>query len=768
MTFLNVTLAIGAAASGIPVVIHLLNRRRFDVVRWGAMHLITPILRTNRRRIRLEQLILLLMRMAILALLALCMAGPVLTGWHALSGNAKTSLALLFDNSYSMDAASGAATGVELAKRNAIQLIEHQPRGSDVAVSLMAGGKVLGSTSPTTNRKRSGRDIGELPAGFGPADVTGAFEHATRSLTKMQHAKRDLVIVSDFQAGDWAGEASPALEKATELIDAMPIRPTVTLMQVGVGATDNVSIQSIELSPAVVAVDQQVNIRVNLRNHGEVPYPGIRVQLQVDGIDRHSETIHLGGREDGQLLFQHTFADPGSHVVQVRAEADALTLDNRFLAAVAVWDRLPVLLVDGDPDDDPLKAETGFLQLALSPFLTAASMPETVADETLPRADLLDARVVNHTQLSDDDFDDARVVVLANVPRLSSQQLDAVKEFVQRGNSLLVFPGDRVDTDWYQQQMCEHSGLIGMTFGEFQTPASVANGRRVAPNIDTDPVDAVSEGQPATGEGTSQRQTVAIAEAQIDHPALQLFNDSRHGKLSDAKMVSWYRLFTPTLPEHPDGRGTNVALRLENGDPLLVENGYGKGRVIVCSTTCDDAWNNMPARPFYLPLMQRLVTYLATAVEPRRNLSVGQTIVAQVPPDTGPVVITRPDGKQVEVHDRPDGNREIVEYSSTEQEGLYTLQAASLPAMHYAVVAPRTESELELLDQDQLGSLAQSLGATVVKSTDEFIQQDSRRRYGRVIWRYLYWAMLCLVVSEILLQQLFSGLSFRQPSPDYS
>ncbi len=775
MTFLNAALAFGAAACAIPVVIHLLNRRRHEIVRWGAMHLITPIVRTNRKRVRLEQLLLLLMRMAILALLALCMAGPVLTNWNALSGNAKTSLAMLFDNSYSMDASSGVKTNSEHAKSNAAQLVLHQPRGSDVAVSMMAGGHVTGSFSPTTNRKRIADDLKEIPGGFGAADVGKSFEHATRSLVKMQHAKRDLVIVSDFQQQDWAGDAGPTLVKAKELIDAMPIRPTITLMQVGAEATDNISIQSIELTPSVVAIDQPVNIRVNLRNHGEIPYPRVAVNMQVDGQDRESQSIDLAAGEDGQLLFRHSFAEAGSHVLNVFAEADALHMDNTYKAVVQVWDRLPVLLVDGSGENEALKSSTGFLRLALSPFLSAAGLPDGTIEQTLPRADLLDARVVKHDDLTPADLANLRVLVLANVPRLESDMVDAIKAFVAAGNSLLVFSGDQIDSNWYQTDMCERAGLIPVTYGVTQDRKGPGTNDLLGTTFgDPQQVGDANAPQVADDDEASKKPELGarIAATRFEHPVLAYFNDGRNGNLSDARITTWHRLFTPQLhiassplpgDDEAEARAesTGVIARLEGGDPLMIEGQLGKGRVIVCATDCGDKWTNLPARPFYLPLMQRLVTYLAIAVEPRRNLAAGQTIVAPFTDNPGTVIVTRPDGKQVELKEKHREDPRLVEYSGTDQEGVYTLQTASMPLMHYVVVADRVESNLKRLDQDEMTTLAESLDATVVASADEFIQQDSKRRYGREIWRPLYWAMFVLVIAELLLQQWLSGIKLR-------
>src|SRR5215218_3247386 len=109
MTFLNAALLAGAAALAIPILIHIFHKSRFQVVKWGAMHLLEAVIRTNQRRIRIEQIILLVIRAAIPVLLALCMARPVWTGVQKLLGDTKTSTVVLLDNSYSME---GSHSGV--------------------------------------------------------------------------------------------------------------------------------------------------------------------------------------------------------------------------------------------------------------------------------------------------------------------------------------------------------------------------------------------------------------------------------------------------------------------------------------------------------------------------------------------------------------------------------------------------------------------------------------------------------------------------------
>src|SRR5437773_10075730 len=99
MSFLNLSLLLGAAAFSIPIIIHLFHKSRFKIVKWGAMHLLEAVLRTNQRRIQIEQWILLAIRCIIPVLLALAMARPLWKGASNLIGEAKTSTVVLLDNS---------------------------------------------------------------------------------------------------------------------------------------------------------------------------------------------------------------------------------------------------------------------------------------------------------------------------------------------------------------------------------------------------------------------------------------------------------------------------------------------------------------------------------------------------------------------------------------------------------------------------------------------------------------------------------------------
>src|SRR6266571_4713117 len=93
------------ALASVPIIIHLLNRRRFQTVEWAPMKYLKLTIKTNRRRLRIEQLILLILRTLAIIVLICAVARPVLssTGLGAwLSGRSRMSRVIVLDDSLSM------------------------------------------------------------------------------------------------------------------------------------------------------------------------------------------------------------------------------------------------------------------------------------------------------------------------------------------------------------------------------------------------------------------------------------------------------------------------------------------------------------------------------------------------------------------------------------------------------------------------------------------------------------------------------------------
>ncbi|MEO2016587.1 MAG: VWA domain-containing protein [Fuerstiella sp.] len=748
LSFMNQPLAWGALAFSIPLILHILNRSRFRRVEWGAMHLLESVVKVNHKRFRLEQLLLLLVRCAIPALLAFALAKPVLTGTQAPTGDAPVSLVILLDTSYSMEATKDGFSHFDKAIDAACAVVEATPRGSEIAVIQTGGAPTPLFDQPIFDSKAIVRRLRTLRADFGASDMQQSLDAGIATLAGMTHVRRELIVISDFQPADWQG--SSAADSISRQVAAMSVKPELTLMQTADVVTENISVASLDFSNRPLGIGQQLSIRANLRNHGNTASENTRVILKVDGNEQAVSQITLAANATTQTLFPCEFATPGSHVFEVEVVVDdPLKKDNRLAAAVTIWDQIDVLLVDGDQSSQPLKSETDFLAVALTPYTFGR----------MKLADLVKTKTVNYRTNLEKEFEaQPQVVVLANVPQLTDAQCNEMRDYVQAGGAVFICAGGKIDAKWYNTELFSKRGLLPAEFGM--------------------PKGKIDE------KGQSSR----IVAQHFDHPALQFFNEPSNGDLSTAEIRQWYELIPPenrsmiltsvAADEQPPTVSTSDAIvmaRLDSGDPLLVEKTLGDGVVVQMATACDADWSDLPMRPFYVPLMQQIVTTMATQLTPPRNIQTGETAVAlfadgmvtdtaQPNPsasvtnakDSISLSMTTPTGDRRTVRAFRQGNRLMARYDGTRRPGVYSMSTPEGQAVHFVASTSRDESDLSLLDETQLNSLAENMGAHVVESPAQYLELDRLRRNGRDIWRYLLAGLLAFMFLELVLQQRFS------------
>ena len=712
MSFMNLALVGGAAAVAIPILVHLISKSQHREVRWGAMHLIELTLKSQQRRLRFENWLLMLLRCAIPVLLALCMARPVLKGSAILWADKKASLLVLLDNSYSLDFKGVGGTNFDKARDASVKIIEQLKRGSDVNVILMSDPDSPLYDTPVFNTTAVAQEISEMSAGYGQARVSAALQKGAEHLITMNHAQREVVIISDLQRTSWASEEGEAAlrTRVCKQLRGLEIPPNITLFHVGSEGRENVCVQTLSFSRLLLGVNQKLSVQASLRNYGERNHDSLRVIFRADGKEVSEQIIPLeAGRKD-EVSFSHQFDRPGSHVVEVFTEADALKADNIFRASIPVWDKVSVLIVDGDPSDEPLKGETDFLQIALQPYREGGEKDLT---------DLLETRVINAIDFRAAAIGQTRVVILANVSKLRLDQLNELQTFVKDGGGLLIFGGDKLDLHWYNEQLLPY-GLLPARLGKLAD-------KQKAP-------------EPFT----------RVVVQRFDHSALEIFSNPRNGDLTAVEINRWHKTF-----EDPDNDLVRPVARLETGDAFLTEKTWGTGRIIFCATTCDEAWTNLPVRDVFVPFVQRLCTYLASSVMPPRNLGVGQKAVAHFPPEAagGEVMVSDPRGDQ---HKRPielRAGRGVATFDETVRPGLYEMRGAEGEPIHFVVNTLRSESDLKQLTVEERLELVDSMGADLVTDLEEYQKLDHSRRFGREIWKPLFALVLAILFFELWLER---------------
>jgi hypothetical protein len=748
--FLNLLMLIGLAGVAIPIIIHLLNRRRFDVVDWGAMQFL-HISETTRRRLLIEELLLLLLRMGLIAVLVLALAAPyVESAALARLGGGNRDVVLLIDGSASMGYTGTGRSPHETAREAALAFVNSLAAGDSVAV-LQAKEQVVPIVGALTHDLERVRDgLTQLREPSGGCNWPAALQAAQKLLAGSQRPRRDIILLSDNQRFGWADDSTLLRWEllGQSLGDATGPRPEVWVVNLAPGrpaAPPNWSLAPLRASRALASVGQQVILRTALEIRGQEAYrPPHALRVEVDGkaVLTDLKAPATAQLEKGQvpLTFHHRFTTPGSHLVSVIVEPDPppaerpagyvvkdhLPGDNRQDLAVEVLPALPVLLVDGGDRFAATRRSTDFLGDALAP---ARDLTPVVAARVVPFEDLDTALL--QADVSKEPGSRPRVLILADVPRLTSEQQEAVASFLDAGGGVLVTLGERAEARAYNDDL--YRG------GQGWLPARL---------------------EEVAGDETRPEQAPGPLPTSFFHPALDLFREVPVGGLGAARFPRWWKLATPgrSSPSVPIGL-------LTSNDPFLVEKPYRNGRVIVAAAPLDKSWRtNLPELPAFVPLVHELVYYLAGTRAAEHNLAAGQPIRYRAESEAAlaPLTLQPPMGeaRTLRFEDVTDAGAYpaqlvrqphgvLVVYEGTRETGVYRLTTAGDQTVYYVVQSDPRESDLTPAGDDDRARVARLVPMsyeTDLESLQTALAQTTQRQE---VWWWLLLGVIGLLCAEV-------------------
>ncbi|MFZ9886305.1 MAG: BatA domain-containing protein [Myxococcota bacterium] len=670
LAFVAQALAVGVALAGLPLLIHLISKRRARHVRFAALDFIVSSKRRTTRSLRLRQWLLLSLRTLLVAAIAAAVAGPFLEEDDATADGAQPLVVILaIDDSASMHATLDGRSAFQRARAAAERVLEET--AADVRFALLACSDRPRDVvaTPTFERAPLRRAIKDLIPRYGRSDLTACIARAADvGATVEGEGDRRVMVFSDLAAhafvdgarpvrGSVSVEWHPAFDEEAPPNHGLS-RPEV--LRTRVGDSDGVSV-SFSLSQ-FGGLPHEVPVDLFLADQRAA-----RLTVAVtSGAGERRSFAHALSR-DGALSAEESFVE-----ARLVTPSDALALDNELLLPMALTAPVSVLVVDGAPQPVPFRDEVFYLESALRQG-RAGAMPFAV-------------RVTGEEGLHAGALAEAKVVVLANVARVSDEGARALIEFVRAGGGLLVTAGDQIDIDWYNATL---SPLL---------PGRLRG----------------AKGQ-ALLDDANIRDPLGFARMEESHPLFAELDAAQDGGLVGLRRVqSW----TTLLLEPEPGAQREVLVHFSNDTPALAGRYVDSGRVLLLATTIDRDWTDFPIRPGFLPLVQQMVLYLAGALDAGspRLVTVGDPHPLLLPRGATSLEVRGPLGTRErltplsEGDARADGSQELS-FSKVEAPGLYRVFASfaegelrELAAERFAASIPPEESDLRRASPEVLRS----------------------------------------------------------------
>ena len=741
---INSGLMWGSTLIGVPIIIHLLNRRRFRILDWAAMEWLLIAIRRNKRRITIEQLILLALRCLIILLVVLAVS-KVFFSSGAAPGvgrfvGSTTDWAVVLDDSYSAgQSVGGAGTCFDRAKRVTGDLLKKIVATHRKDTFALVATETRGHKLPAASKvdREFARRIQSGLEHTGPADLrlgpAGLIERGLIALRGAESSNKALVIATDCRRADWTFAEAQRAELEKQLAEAKDLGVRIYLADCGpADPRDFANLAVVGLAPRekITQAGAIAELTATVRNLGPADASDLPVTFTVRSPvyganpqpTKTIEKIAAGG--EAKVTLFYTFKTAGSYSVTAEIGGDPLPVDNVRSLALDVSGGVNVLLVDGEPALDRTESETYTLRHALSPTVARFGV---------------NVKVIDAAALTAAHVDRSAVVILANVARLAPAQIEMLGRFVRRGGGLAIFPGDRVEP-----------AAFGRLFYD--------GGKGIAP----------CELESAVGDPAAAARTggkfVRLSSAHVGHPVMADFRDELAVLVGGAR---FYRRFLLKLPADLEKSGLTAVARYDDAgrSVAMVEKQIGKGTVVLGTSSADAEWNTWPKMRTYPVVMHRLVEHLHTRAGGTRNLTVGARYTLPVDLSRFDLDVTVDPPKRGGALRRAaqvgaDGAA-VVTIDETRSAGVYTVKLKSRSAAeaepsrkglnveYFAATLDTRESDLRRVDMPSFKNRLAELGITYGATADDIWQNAPEERVN--LWRVVLIALGCCLALESFL-----------------
>ena len=722
----------GMALGGAPILIHLLHRRRYLEVPWAAMRFLIAATKKQSRRLRLEQILLLIVRTLIMLLIALALARPsVETFGEYFRTEGPRHRIIVIDTTFSMGYTTQDRSRFDRARELGRQIASGARQGD--ALHLVRIGESLPRVivkQPSYQSAAVLEEIEQLPLLDERVDVSTVLEEIDGLLTLAPEiSRKEIYFVTDLQTATWAPRDSAEASRAKAGLKKLSERAKLVFVDAGQPGTSNTAITNLRAGEGFVLAGRPVQLTTTIRNYGSLGATGQLVELYLD--DRLSDTrlVDLPAGTDVSVDFTPTFAS-GEHRIEVRLKPDGLRVDDSRRLVIPVRDELQVLLVNGKASGELMGNATDFLRLALAPELPNRTPVSPIRPTVIREGELIGTDLTR--------FD---CVFVCNVAMLTDREAEVLRTYLEAGGGVVFCLGDQVRPDNYNEILYKDS-----------KPARGEKGAAAGPILPARLVERV-------GDLKKKEVSYEFDPGDYSHPIVRPFQGNPGAGLDVTKTFAYFKT------QIADDRGARVALRFSSGDPAIVDAPYGRGRVILVTTSVDRDWSTWAVWGHSLiPLMHETVGYAVSARGTDRVALVGQPLVSYLPIRSANVaaILQSPQGDTQAPATSPDGRTGTSE--PTTRSGFHKLVLGPPIGRTewFAVNVDPQESDLASIRSDELHNDILP-GIEFTYQTDWEETPVAAEKNVRVVStssglaRSLLLAVLCLLIVEQLMAWRFTS-----------
>ncbi len=696
MTFLNSLVLFGLIAATIPVIIHLLNLRKLKVVEFSTIRFLKELQRNRIRKIKIKQILLLILRTLIIIFLVLSFSRPTIKDitFAGLGSEVKKTIVIIIDNSPSMSIQDKRGEYFSQARKIVQQILQFSEEGDEIYLLPYSELNPLKDTFEPLSKNLALKNVEAIEI----SDISKNFYDVLLTTAKILEISRNLIkeiyIISDFHKSNLALKKFE--ESALKLDKIFDRNTKVLFFEVGEKQTFNISIDSISFVNRIFEINRQIGLSAIITNHSNENARNINSTMFFNDRNVSQKGLDISAERKSEFTFYGQIKNYGFVLGKSQLEDDDLVKDNTRYFNFYVPEKIRVLLVRENPQD------LLFIKLVLQQTLDDHSEPIFSITETTPQF------------FSSYKLDNFQFIVLSSPEKISDHTY--LKRYIEEGGCVLSLPGPSSNTIGFNRFT---ESVAGLTMaGVFGSKESKYNWTR-------------------------------IKEIDFNHPIIEgIFLDTKSKNIESPKI---YYSFN-----YKSSIDAISIISNENNFDLLINKKIGNGDFFLLTSALSLDWTEFPIKPFFVPLINRIALYAGSKNLNNHYTYAGENL--SIPIKTGNLEnlkLIYPDGREKVLEQIRSGGSNIVSTDILALAGNYKITTDNEIIGVISVNINPDESITKKLDKNELQGLLEKISPNaktkIFSASDETSQILREERYGTELWKlFLILAILLIVIEMII------------------
>lgn len=340
MVFLNPTVLFGLLAASIPILIHLLNIKKLQRVEFSTLSFLKELQKSKIRKIKIKQWLLLLIRTLLIVSLVLAFARPTLEGNNFLgtSSSAKSAIAFLIDNSFSMGYVGEEGSSFNKAKKAAKNIISNSEDGDEFVFIISKDSVVT-----TTNKESAFNIIENLEISLITEFLTDKLHKAMLIISESQNINKEIYLFSDFQESTFNGDSTN--------IQLGDNKINLYSFDLSSDKITNYSVHNLQLKNSIIELNKTLTFSAVIKNHSSIKVTDLNASLFINGKRVAQRNLEINAKNEITASFETSVEKTGLKEVYVEIEKDNIIHDNFSYTSFFIPEQINVLFYfDSDKD----------------------------------------------------------------------------------------------------------------------------------------------------------------------------------------------------------------------------------------------------------------------------------------------------------------------------------------------------------------------------------------------------------------------------------